>query len=275
MKLKNRISSFLARLFLSNPRLRIHAIEEIKKKYFDLLDINIYLGKGLSIPFVYEDSLASFKEIFMDHCYSWFQPQKPCKRWLDIGCNNGYFTLDLARKQLENYEDLDISAFLVDGDKRSEKSVAKINRRYSKNVKTTFIHAAVGPKQEIVSFLNLSAMHARIGIANETIQDISLQSNVPVISEQQIMQAFPPPYDLIKTDIEGAEIDFLDNYPTLIRNTDTLIIEWHSWNSQNISQVDFEKKLSQMGFSTTQMSHNTFNTDGNPSSCADYLCIRN
>jgi hypothetical protein len=52
---------------------------------------------------------------------------------------------------------------------------------------------------------------------------------VPVISEEQIMELFTPPYDLVKIDIEGSEFDFMRAYGKILKSSTHLIIEWHSW----------------------------------------------
>ena len=51
---------------------------------------------------------------------------------------------------------------------------------------------------------------------------------VPSIGAGEIASLFPPPYDLIKIDIEGAEYDFLRNYGELACHASHLLVEWHS-----------------------------------------------
>ena len=45
------------------------------------------------------------------------------------------------------------------------------------------------------------------------------------------MRLLPPPYDLVKIDIEGAEADFLRAYPKVLSATRHLLMEWHSWHT--------------------------------------------
>ena len=274
LRLKNKLSSILSRILLSQPRLRVHIIEEVKKKYFDLLNVEIELSNGLKAPITYLDSLASFKEIFLDGCYSWIKPDLKCNRWLDIGCNNGFFTLNLVNQKLLGSTNENLSALLIDGDKRSQKSTEKINRRYPDYVKTDFIWGVVGPKKPHVEFLNLEAMYAHIQETEDADTKGISKDVVPVIQEEELLKRFAPPYDLVKIDIEGAEIDFLENYPTILRETTVLIIEWHSWNFRDISMIEFEKRLGSKGFSIKRMSYLSWEDEGKTLSCADYFCER-
>jgi hypothetical protein len=53
----------------------------------------------------------------------------------------------------------------------------------------------------------------------------------PVLDEDALLKLFPPPYDLLKVDIEGAEIELLRHYPRVIEQSRCLCLEWHSWHS--------------------------------------------
>jgi hypothetical protein len=53
---------------------------------------------------------------------------------------------------------------------------------------------------------------------------------VPVERPEQIVAALPPPYDLVKVDVEGAEHDFLTTYEPVLKGAKHLLLEWHSWH---------------------------------------------
>jgi hypothetical protein len=55
-------------------------------------------------------------------------------------------------------------------------------------------------------------------------------------------------FDLIKCDLEGAEWDFLIHYSSLLKNSKSLVMEWHSWHSGDGGFSQIEKKLADLGF---------------------------
>jgi hypothetical protein len=54
---------------------------------------------------------------------------------------------------------------------------------------------------------------------------------VPVLDAEQICAMFPPPYDLVKLDIEGAEWDFLSGYRSVLDHTRFVLMEYHEKKS--------------------------------------------
>jgi hypothetical protein len=54
---------------------------------------------------------------------------------------------------------------------------------------------------------------------------------VPILTSEEIMFAFPPPYDLVKVDIEGAEYNLLRYHRKFLARCEFLVMEWHSWHS--------------------------------------------
>ena len=51
---------------------------------------------------------------------------------------------------------------------------------------------------------------------------------VRTLSAEDLLAALPPPYDLIKLDVEGAEYDFLEGYGAVLAQTRFLLLEWHA-----------------------------------------------
>ncbi|MFQ3577442.1 MAG: FkbM family methyltransferase, partial [Verrucomicrobiia bacterium] len=74
------------------------------------------------------------------------------------------------------------------------------------------------------------------------------ETRVPIMDSRELLQSFPPPYDVIKVDIEGAEIEFLEHYGEVIAGARALLIEWHSWNSARVEGEGITKLLGEIGF---------------------------
>ena len=68
-------------------------------------------------------------------------------------------------------------------------------------------------------------------------------NKIKTLQEVEITNAMPPPYDLIKCDIEGAEWEFLINYTNIIKNTKYLVMEWHSWHGGGGALPKFKNNL--------------------------------
>lgn len=223
--------------------IRHSVIALIKSKYFSDLSIFMEVKGQLRVPICFEDSISSFREVFIEGEYSFLNIQinEHCLpfKWLDLGCNNGYFSLYVAGLFPENLRS-NVSALLVDPDPRSRECVAKISE-YNSGIKLfDFLEGAIGPCAEKVKFVDLPHMQAHILPDDD---NLSTFRSVAIISQEEILKVFPPPYSLIKVDIEGAEVNFLENYKKLLAHTNRLIIEWHSWNANGLSLGEFENML--------------------------------
>ena len=104
---------------------------ELKYRWFRDLEIAIPLSNGFYCPISVIDSVHSFSEIFVNNEYGSFLQKMPLpKRWIDLGCHAGHFTLYLALQHAEN-GDGNWQALLVDADPRMEEivqSTLKLNQ---------------------------------------------------------------------------------------------------------------------------------------------------
>ena len=73
--------------------------------------------------------------------------------------------------------------------------------------------------------------------------------SVPVVKIKEITEILPPPYDLIKLDIEGGGVAiFLNFYNELLKETHYLLLEWHSWHSGGGGVEQIREKIYSLGF---------------------------
>ena len=77
---------------------------------------------------------------------------------------------------------------------------------------------------------------------------------VKILDENEILRKSPPPYDLIKCDIEGSEWELLCHYPTIISQCQYLLMEWHSWHSGGGGISQIEDKLKNLNFGISNRS---------------------
>src|SRR6516165_674935 len=72
---------------------------------------------------------------------------------------------------------------------------------------------------------------------------------VRVIPPAEILAALPPPYDLIKIDVEGAEGDFIEAYRTVHAHAAAILMEWHSPDKEGSKEKGLRQLLEASDFS--------------------------
>ena len=185
------------------------------------------LGQGVICPIVAENYWNSFREIFRDHAYGDILDQVGVvDTWIDIGSHGGFFSLNLILNRKLKKQAGKISALLIDADERVKRSIDMMVKCNKLEDNVTFVHGAISSFPDV-------EFYERDEMASSALAVEGMRQNikkVKAISDQDIIRLLPPPYDLLKIDIEGSEYDFLKNYPAVLTKTNLLILEWHSWN---------------------------------------------
>ena len=144
--------------------------------------------------------------------------------FLDLGANVGFFTQRLIQKaNSRNFSMSSFKGLLVEATPTLKPELEKrLSPLVQKKVNLFFVIAAVGVRTGI-AHMEEGRSHSR----NSTTLKPSIKSwSVPFIDlESESLTAGV--VDLIKCDIEGAEKDFLDEYPALLRRCKVLVIECH------------------------------------------------
>jgi len=141
---------------------------------------------------------------------------------LDLGANVGFFSLrcvDLARRQQLQGLSLHITA--VEGNPRSYRELRLRLCQENHLPSFTAINGLVGARQgtAAISDLEFSGRN-QVGVDRPRqhfmVDYVDLEK---VLGKGRI--------GLLKCDIEGAELDFLRNYPQLLQRTDVAVLELH------------------------------------------------
>ncbi len=91
------------------------------RPWFGEFEFEIPLTGELACPIGSWDAAHSFSEIFVTNEYGSFLDEMPLpRRWLDLGCHAGYFTLYLAWKNALAGRAKEWSALMIDADPRME-----------------------------------------------------------------------------------------------------------------------------------------------------------
>ena len=208
--------------------MRKELIRRVRQQFFGELNLAISLGQKLKAPLCFGDAVGSFSQIFIQNEYTGaFSEGVLPVRWIDFGCHNGYFSLYLQWLHRKSGSDSQTSALLVDADPASRESVAKLIAMNRLADHFTFVHGAIARGSGSVMFAVQD--HMRSSLASYC--DVTDQTAaVEILSAAKILDLFPPPYDLIKVDIEGAEYELLLAYRDVLKHARRLILEWHSWH---------------------------------------------
>jgi FkbM family methyltransferase len=210
---------------------------ELKRRYFHELEVTVPLGHGFQCPIYSSEAWCSFQEIFIESEYREAFDRIPYPvRWIDFGCYAGYFSLWLAYSRSRNNLSANCEALLVDADSRVEPAVKRLLSLNNLERNMVFRLGMISAREGKQRFIERPFMFSSAGDYNLGNGEAKLAT---VLTEEEIFAAFPPPYDLFKIDIEGAETAFFLKYRNLLSHVKALLLEWHSWdpNVNNRDQV--------------------------------------
>ncbi len=224
---KSGASIRLLRSLLAWGPLRRRVALALRLGYFSDLNLALPLQYGLSCPLSIEEDDYSLAEIFFNDIYAELPAAGPLPaRWLDLGCHAGYFSLWLEwRRRREGLAAGSSSAFLVDGDARRSPGLARLIEINGLAPHWSFAHAAIAAGAGPKVFYERGVMASS---ASPDSREPGRAVSIPVLTPDHLRQLFPPPYDLIKVDIEGAEVDFLAHYEPIWRESQRILLEWHA-----------------------------------------------
>lgn len=190
------------------------------------------LESGLQVLVKNQIDFFLFHEIFGTQEYepmmseiSWWSTTHPSRplRLIDLGSNIGYFTLYVADKLSRRGIDFDIQA--VEGSSTNLSEFADRLRGQTVPVlvdRVSFMSGLVG-KRTGHGNLQEYIFHTMNCIVPDNRKPYN---EVAYLDLDQALT--PGPIDLIKCDIEGSELEFLQNYPDLLKRTQYFLFELHT-----------------------------------------------
>lgn len=216
------------RALLALGFVRRRIIFELRQRHYADLHITVPIGRGIRCPISFHDAKVSFEQIFFESEYEPAFRRIPLPaRWLDLGCHAGYFSLYVAWRRIHQGLSHGGQALLVDGDARVEPAVTRLITDPGLRASFQFRHGAISAAPGEHDFAVRDQM-------NSGMADIAAASGptrpVTTLGADEILRLLPPPYDLVKLDIEGGEYDFFTAYQPVIAQTNALLLEWHSWH---------------------------------------------
>ncbi len=197
----------------------------LRQRHYGDLHVNVPLGQGLVCPICHADHWLSYQHIFVDGEYDHPLAALPLpSRWIDLGCHAGHFSLDVLLRRRKAGLGGPTHAVLGDADARVRPSVERLIELNALGPYWRFEYGLVTAPGEKASFAARDYMTSGRATEGEPGRP------VPRLAPETLVRALPPPYDLVKLDIEGGEHDFLLHYTPVWQHAAALLLEWHGWH---------------------------------------------
>ena len=197
---------------LKIPQFRKRILAYLKAHYFEEIGYSLPLGNGYWVNLWQNDAYDSFSEIFIQQEYFDYIPNAKINHIIDIGAHYGYFSLWLQSQ----YPNENIHSLLIEASPSCAKSLARFVKDEKLKGKFKFLNRAVNdPSEDFTEFYDRPYMAASSFSSLEQ----SDAKDVKTLKVEEVFHLMPPPFDLIKCDIEGSEWKFITNYKELIKNS--------------------------------------------------------
>jgi len=244
-KLLSRVIEVLPKTAQSEIRERYWQTKSklLYQSLYRFLDLEHTLQSGLIVKVASKGEWWIYNDIFVDGEYDipirTALQSAPCNQpfvVLDLGANVGYFAfrlVDLMDSLGRCDVDLDIT--MVEGSPQTFLELQKRIRSQQQLASSCrMVHGLVGQRSGS-ALIRESAVHVKA-----TIVDVpdGRGVNVPFVDLNALM-ANKTELDLLKCDIEGAELLFIENYEDLLHKVKHAVIEFHheQCNTQKCLQM--------------------------------------
>jgi FkbM family methyltransferase len=194
-------------------------------------------------------SAVAAKEIFETGIYESPLRGESIRRFVDLGCNVGYFPILLA----EMTRSRELEGLMIDGNR----AVLDEAEEHMKMNGLDGVHAILGlagfsDARKEADFLVNPGSHIASTATGKLNPDVPsagriVKVTVPCVNvERAWKKRFgDAPIDLLKVDIEGMELELFRNAPGLLAGASRLLFEWHKWQ---VSIADCAGELAAAGF---------------------------
>ena len=220
----------------------------LKHHFFNELEYSIPVKSGYWAQLFEQDSFDSFSEIFVQDEYLSYIPNEPISKIIDIGANHGFFSLWLQSLQHKT----PLCSCLIEPSKICHTSLVNLTNDPMLSGRFNLITKAIGnPSAKTIKFYDRPYMagSTRKNQPNESFEEVE------ILKQSDISNWMPPPYDLVKCDIEGAEWELLDHYESLMSQTKYILLEWHSWHNGGGGIQGIINKITNLGFEIDKQSN--------------------
>lgn len=207
-------------------------------RFFPAADLHSRTGTGLRLRLTDKGDWASAAEMFIERTYDpFFQHLGAVRRWVDVGCNAGFFSLGLLEHLRSQSGDAPVTteAVLFDASARSvAKTDALIAENELRGVWRTRV-CVIGPAGQEVEFCDFKYSVASTIFPKGRPERVIRMKTTPLA---EAIGAPPQAFDLLKVDIEGAEKCLFEQESGVLREFALVLMEWHApeWTGAQLRQ---------------------------------------
>lgn len=205
------------------------------------LQPTILLSSGMTLKVTSDSDWEVANEIFVEQDYDGAIEQALCRRdtmspirILDLGANVGFFSLRCIDRYVAGGRRSGLELFAIEGSPSvfSDLEERLAVHRNTQGISLTVKHALVGRRSGngmIYSSLCHSCTNTVVPDGGKTSTNVFLARHAEDTAYLDLDDLIPAAgaVDLIKCDIEGSELDFLQSYESLLKRTRLLVIEFH------------------------------------------------
>ncbi len=211
-------------------QLRLHRMADL---VLNLLPLKRVTPRGFRYDIRSVASVVVANEIFETDMYRGPLSNEPIRRFVDLGCNVGYFPILLAEMTGSH----DLEGLIIDGNRFVlEEAEAHLKANNLPGIEVILGLAGFSETQKEADFLLNPQSHIASTATGKLNPDVptagrSVRVSLPCINvEQRWLARFGDvPIDLLKVDIEGMELELFRNSNGLLRRSTRLLFEWHKW----------------------------------------------
>ena len=196
---------------------------------FQMLDLRWELPSNVNVRIQNQSDWAIYNEVFVagDYDPAILLAMETAKATgelhvLDLGANVGFFTLrciEMTRRR--DLQDLSLRITAIEGNPNTYRQLqARVSSQHNLPLFTA-INGLVGKRLGAAAISNLEFSGQNHVVADNTGQHFL----VDYIDVEKAVGAGR--IGLLKCDIEGAELTFLQNYPRLLEHTEVAVLELH------------------------------------------------
>ena len=182
---------------------------------------------GLSLLIRDKGEWSCLGEIFVERVYEPFWPHlRDVRGWVDLGCNVGFFSLAMLDGLTQaSGQRPRTRAFLGDANRVCLATALDNLRRNGLGDAWTCEHVVAGPPGATVTFSQFkNSIHS--GILSR--QKGERTFYYPTTDLKHLFDGLRDVFDLIKIDIEGAEVFVFRHYAETLRRFRFGLCEWHA-----------------------------------------------
>jgi FkbM family methyltransferase len=200
----------------------------LKRKAFAVLNLEVNLSSGIRIAVKNKMEWIIYNDIFVECDYDRpileaLNSHDHTINILDLGANVGFFDLRVAHLASINSSSKKLYIKAVEASAALCKELAERWNlpKTRSDIKFEIVEGLVGSRDGSGQFF-----HFHDHGLNSIFRKNGKSQRVKNINLSQACECFEQIH-LLKCDIEGSELNFLENYPDILQKTKTLVIEFH------------------------------------------------